>query len=305
MADRAEGSGYNGLMSGETECSVRVGPAGWAYDDWKGIVYPAGMPRSLHPLSVLCPLFDTIEVNSTFYRHPNPRYCASWIEKVSENPRFQFTVKLWQGFTHKRGSWPAPEEATAFKEGVAPLVEAGKLGAILLQFPWSFRRTPANRRWLGKIVDTFEGYPLALEVRHASWDCPELYEGLEERGVAFCNIDQPLFEDSIAPSARVSAPLGYVRFHGRNHAAWFRQDAGRNERYNYLYNEEELAPWVERVKEMKKKVNDLFIVTNNHYRGQAVVNALEIQATLGHGKKALPGELVGAYPRLKRLLREE
>ena len=104
-----------------------------------------------------------------------------------------FTVKLWKRFTHQRDSRPSEEEVATFQEGIAPLVEAGKLGAILIQFPWSFKRTPPCRTWLAEVLDRFGGYPLAVEIRHSSWDRAEVYRGLEARDVAFCNIDQPIF----------------------------------------------------------------------------------------------------------------
>lgn len=284
---------------------IWVGPAGWAYEDWKGIVYPPSMPRGEHPLSIIAALFDMVEVNSTFYHPPRAAHCAGWLRQAEGNPRFLFTVKLWERFTHKRHAWPSDEEIAQYTQGIAPLAEAGKLGAILVQFPWSFKRTRENRIWLGRIADAFAGRPLALEIRHASWDQPEVYRGLLDRGIAFCNIDQPLFSHSVAPSEEVTAPTGYIRMHGRNYDDWFRDDAGRDDRYNYLYSEEELKPWIEKAQRMKRKVNGLFIVTNNHYRGQAVVNALEIQAALGKTSPSLPPHLVQHYPRLKKLLLKE
>ena len=238
-------------MEGGEKGIVRVGPAGWSYEDWKGIVYPPGMPRSAHPLTYLSEFFDTLEVNSTFYRPPNPKHCAGWVAKVVDNPRFMFTLKLWQRFTHQRDAWPSDEETQQVHGGMSPLAEAGKLGALLIQFPWSFRRTPENRTWLARVIDAFAAYPLALEIRHASWNRPEVYEGLAERRVAFCNIDQPLFRDSVAPSARVTARVGYVRLHGRNYDDWFREDAKTHERYDYLYSPEELKPWIEKVEKIR------------------------------------------------------
>lgn len=293
---------YNAVMESNAECNIRVGPAGWSYDDWKGIVYPAGMPRTRHPLGLLANWFDTVEINATFYRPAQPIHAVAWLRHIAGNPRFMFTAKLWERFTHQRTEWPGTAEINAFCAGLQPLAEAGKLGAVLVQFPWSFRRTPENRIWLARIADAFSKYALSVELRHASWDCPEVYEGFAQRGIAVCNIDQPLFEDSIAPAEHITAPIAYVRFHGRNYQAWFREDAGRNARYDYLYNEDELQPWIDRVNRMKKRVNDLFIITNNHYRGQAIVNAIEIQAALGKERYALPQHLIDEYPRLKRLL---
>ena len=302
---RAAGAGYNARMEEETEGVVRAGPAGWSYEDWKGIVYPPDMPRSLHPLTLLSAFFDTVEVNSTFYRPTQPRYCLSWLEKVRENPRFMFTVKLWQRFTHQRDAWPGPEDVRTYCEGIQPLVDAGKLGVLLVQFPWSFKRSPENRKWLAQVAETFAEYTLAVELRHTSWLRGPFFEGLAQRKIAFCNIDQPIHDDSIGPSDHVTAPTGYIRLHGRNKADWFREGAGRNARYDYLYSQEELEPWIDKIKKMRKRVNDLFIITNNHYRGQAVVNAIEIQAAIGQAKYTLPKSILDAYPRLRGLMKAE
>jgi uncharacterized protein YecE (DUF72 family) len=285
--------------------AVYVGPAGWAYDDWKGIVYPPRMPKSVHPLELLSAWFDLMELNVTFYRPPDARQCATWVRKVAGNPHFRFTAKLWEGFTHQREAWPGEDAVRRFRDGIAPLLESGRLGALLAQFPWSFKRTPDNRRWLARVLDAFEGLPMAVEIRHDSWNRPEVFAGLAERGVAFCNIDQPIFRDSLRPTDAVTARIGYVRLHGRNADDWFRPDAGRDDRYNYLYSEEDLQPWLEKIRHMRNRVNELFIVTNNHYRGQAVVNALEIQAALGKGApRTLPPHLIDHYPRLRKVFTE-
>lgn len=281
---------------------LRIGPAGWSYEDWKGIVYPRGMPKGQHPLTYLAQFFDTVEVNSTFYRPPVADYCASWASKVSDYPEFKFCAKLWEGFTHKRGRWPSDGEIAQIFEGFAPLHDAGKLGAILVQFPWSFKRTNENRLWMARVLDTFEQFSLAVELRHASWDLDEVYMGFKDRGIAFCNIDQPLFKDSIEPSATVTGRMAYVRLHGRNYDNWFREDAGRDDRYNYLYSEEELEPWIAKINGMRNEVDEVYVITNNHYRGQAVVNALELGNALDGRTYTLPQHILDEYPRLKRLL---
>jgi len=288
----------------DLDCSIRVGPAGWSYDDWKGVVYPNPMPSGVHALELLCTWFDTVEVNSSFYRPPNPRHCESWVAKVASNPRFRFTAKLWQGFTHGRESWPDEKDIAAFKAGLGPLQESGRLGAVLVQFPWSFRRTDENRRWLGRIVETFDAWPLVVEVRHTSWDRSEVYAGFKEKGVAFCNIDQPVLRDCLEPSEHVTAPVGYVRLHGRNRENWFREDAGRNARYDYLYSAAELKPWIEKVHAIRKEASEIYVITNNHYRGQAVVNAFELEHGFGRREITIPAQLIDAYPRLRGLLQE-
>ncbi len=261
--------------------TLRIGPAGWSYADWKGIVYPASAPKGFRPLEFLTQYFDTAEVNSTFYRAPDAAQARGWVAQASGNPRFKFTAKLWQRFTHERGAWPGDEDIRVYRDGIAPLAEADRLGAILVQFPWSFRRTPENRQWLARVIDAFLAYPIVVEVRHTSWDEPAFYDGLRERGVAYCNIDQPVLRDCVAPSEMVTAPVGYVRLHGRNAENWFRDGIPPYERYNYLYSADELKPWTKRIRSIQELAQETYVVTNNHYRGQAIVNALEIAESLG------------------------
>lgn len=284
-----------------SNAAIRVGPAGWSYEDWKGIVYPAETERGEHPAALLAQWFDTIEINATFYRPPDARHAASWVRHVSDHSRFKFTAKLWDRFTHVREPEPSKDDVWAVREGLAPLVEAGRFGALLIQFPWRFKRTRENRAWLARLLEWFDGFPLAVELRHDSWDRREVFAGFGARRVAFCNIDQPQLAGSIGPSAYVTAPLAYVRFHGRNEANWFREDAGRNARYDYLYSPGELAPWIARIDSMRGQAEEIYVITNNHYRGQAVANALEIQHDLGVKNVAIPRRLIDEYPQLKRL----
>jgi uncharacterized protein YecE (DUF72 family) len=253
---------------------IYVGPAGWSYEDWEGIVYPAAKGRGFHPLAFLAAYIDIVEVNSTFYRPPSPALSLSWVRKLEPFPDFLLAVKLHRVFSHERGEYGAGD-VDAFKRGIAPLVAARRLAALLLQFPWSFRRTPANEDYLAGVLSAFADHPVAVEVRHASWDAPEYYGLLRGRGAAACNIDQPLFADSIAPGAVSTTPdFAYVRFHGRNAKDWFRKEAGRDDRYNYLYGRDELSEWIERIKALGRKSGRVYVVTNNHYRGQAMANAL-------------------------------
>ncbi len=283
---------------------IHVGPAGWAYDDWKGIVYPATMPRSQHPLALLSEWFDTVELNVTFYRLPDAKMTGAWLRHIAGNPAFQFTAKLWQGFTHESAETPEPAAVAAYCAGLRPLRDAGRLGPLLAQFPMGFHRTPENRVRLARLADAFEGWPLAVEVRHASWDHPDFYRGLEERGVALCAVDQPALRGCLPPSDRVTAPLAYIRLHGRNAEHWFRAESGRNDRYNYLYSPGEIAEWGARAREMARKTKGLFLITNNHYRGQAVANALELRHALALPRVPVPHWLLSHYPALKKLLED-
>lgn len=276
---------------------IRIGPAGWSYKDWEGVVYPQKPGSHFDPLEYLSGFFDTIEINSSFYRPPSSATAKSWAKRVKANPRFSFTAKLHRVFTHERGKATAADEKS-FREGIDPLAIAGKLGALLLQFPWSFKNTIEDRIYLSKVLESFRDYPLVLEVRHASWNTPEIYEWLEERGIGVCNIDQPVFSKSIRPAALTTSPIGYVRLHGRNYQNWFREKAPRDERYNYLYSVDELDPWITRIRQVASQTIETYVITNNHFRGQAVVNALEIESTLLEKRVPGPAVLFQAYPRL-------
>jgi len=278
--------------------TIRVGPAGWSYKDWNGIVYPPRPGSKFDPLEYLATYFDTIEINSSFYRPPAASSSRAWAKRVTHNRNFRFTAKLYQRFTHDRGQ-ATQEDEKVFREGIDPLVEAGKFGALLLQFPWSFKNTEGERDYLAGLLDRFSDYPLVVELRHASWNEPAIYQSFERRGVGFCNIDQPLFARSIKPSARTTSRVGYVRLHGRNYENWFRANAAPHDRYNYLYSLDELDSWVNKIKKVSMQSEESYVVTNNHFRGKGVVNALEIKAMLEGDKVPGPALLIGEYPRLK------
>jgi len=277
---------------------IRIGPAGWSYKDWEGTVYPQKPGKNFDPLEYLARYFATIEINSSFYRPPAPTTTKAWVQRVAANEEFTFTAKLHRLFTHERGKATKADEKE-FHDGMKPFLKAEKLGALLLQFPWSFKNTVDDRVYLAELLEKFARYPLVLEVRHASWNTPAMYEWLQERGVGICNIDQPVFSKSIRPAALTTSPVGYVRLHGRNYQNWFREKAPRDERYNYLYSFDELDPWLKRIKEVAKQTRETYVITNNHFRGQAVVNAIEIEAALKEQRVPAPEPLFGIYPRLK------
>ena len=260
-------------------------------------MYPTPKPKKFDPLRYLAGYFDTVEVNSTFYRPAAAEAARKWAERVKENDRFRFTLKLWKRFTHERDTAFSREEIDAVRAGFDPIAQAGRLGAVLLQFPWSFRNDEANREWLRDVADAFRDYPLVVEVRHVSWNEPGFYTELAERAMGFVNVDQPLFRDSIKPSARATSGIGYVRVHGRNYRDWFRKTAGRDERYDYLYTAKELEPWADRTRELADEpgVTDVYVVNNNHFRGQAVANAAMLQSQVTHEKSKVPPRLFETY----------
>lgn len=274
----------------KTRNRIRIGPAGWSYKDWENVVYPPHGSKFDH-LAYLASFFDTIEINSPFYRIPPPTHARSWVRRVEANPDFRFTTKVFRGFTHEKAKLAA-EEIDAFKRYLDPLMEANRLGAILLQFPWSFKNTPESQERLSTLFDTFKEYPRALEVRHATFQNEDFVEFLDAHGVSWVNVDQPLFHDSVKPADTATGPISYVRFHGRNYEKWFAHEESW-ERYDYLYSPEELEPWVERIETLAKS-KDAYVITNNHFRGQAIVNATELERSLG-GDPRVPPQLREVY----------
>lgn len=276
---------------------IRIGPAGWSYADWKNIVYPTRTKSDFDPLGYLASFFDTIEINSTFYRTATASAALAWARRVSHNPLFKFTVKLHRDFTHAR-EFNADVDIAAVRAVLDALAESERLGALLFQFPWSFKNGQTNRPYLARLFELFKDYPLAVELRHASWVRPAVFESLECRDVALCNIDQPLFLNSVEPSARTTASLGYVRLHGRNYDNWFNETASVVERYDYLYSMEELREWVDNIRQISASARETYVIANNHARGKAIVNALEIKAELTGEKVSIPDQLLTEYPRL-------
>lgn len=280
---------------------ILVGPAGWSYADWSGIVYPPRRPRGFHEATYLAQFFDTIEINTSFYQPLRPDFDTQWLRRVDANPRFTFTAKLWQKFTHEGGTTKADEKAV--RAGFDVLHQAGKLGTVLLQFPFSFHNTPKNLARLQNIMNAFRDYPLAVEIRHSSWSQKDFYDFLREKSAAFCNIDQPIIGRSVEPSGIVTSPVGYVRFHGRRHDTWFSDDPATPawERYNYLYTAAELGPWTKRIRDIAERARTTFVVTNNHYLGKGVVNALELIHLLSGAKVNVPEPLRHHYPQLEAI----
>lgn len=281
---------------------VRVGTAGWSYRDWEGIVYPRPLPRGFDRLRWMAALFDLVEINVSFYRIPPARTSESWVERVGEEPGFSFSAKVPRPLTHESAPLD-PALLGRFEEFLRPLGEAGRLSAILAQFPWSFRARPESLERLQRLRDRLTQAPLIVEVRHGSWTTAEWMERLREQEITIASIDQPVIGDSIEPRLWPRAQV-YVRFHGRNRRTWFDANAGRDERYDYEYSLAELAPWVEGLRSLPTETTGIQVVTNNHFEGQAVINGLELKALLGAEEVVVPEPLAESRPHLVERLGE-
>lgn len=282
---------------------VYIGPAGWNYKDWEGIVYPAKAEKNFDQLAYLARFFNVIEINSSFYRPPAAHTTLKWVDRVKNNPEFTFTYKLWQAYTHKRENFPDSTREKTVKQGLDVLKENNRLGAVLVQFPWSFRNTAENQQWLKKVIDLFKDYNPVVEVRHGSWNEKTFFAFLNDNGVSFANIDQPVIGDSIGLTSFGSEQFSYLRLHGRNFKNWFAKDADVASRYDYLYSEEELSKIKDVIAAMIENSPKTYIIFNNHYRGQAIVNSLQTMFLMDSKQVDAPVNLIEAYPFLKKISR--
>jgi len=301
---------------------IRIGTAGWSYKDWEGIFYPPGMQRrKQHPLEYLARFFDTTEINTSFYGPLKPELAKLWCRKVEPvNRNFLFTAKLYRAFTHSPIAVMEPTSAATIRptdddeartrEGLDAIASEGRLGALLIQFPVSFKNTSLNREYLERLLRQFIEYPRVVEVRHSSWNDAVTLAAFTQQNVGFCNIDQPLLGRSLSPTEHVTAAIGYVRLHGRNYEHWFADQSSadqgsdsdnRNDRYNYLYNQRELAGWKERIESVAERAQTTYVITNNHFESKAGVNALELKAMITGRRVQAPPTLIQKYPELRNI----
>jgi uncharacterized protein YecE (DUF72 family) len=302
--------------------NVRIGTSGWSYPSgpgaWSGVFYPSGRGamRGATELEYYAEHFDTVEVNSTFYRLPDPAVTKNW---ASQTPaRFDFCLKLFQKFTHaamyrkndaaREGADDSPIPAVtradvdAFRQAIEPLAAAGKLGALLVQFPPSFRHDGEACTYLEWLLQAFSAYPVAVELRHRSWSDHQraVLALLKTREAAWVQIDEPKFRFSIQQSRLPNlSSLYYMRLHGRNAEKWWTHDHP-DERYDYLYSPSELAGFADTVTRVRDLVQKIYVFMNNHFAGKAVANAAALRHAIG---QPVPGEyaeeMLTRYPFLR------
>jgi len=314
--------------------TLRIGTSGWNYPGgrgtWNGIFYPParGRAKSFDELSFYAEHFNTVEVNSTFYGQPRAEVCRAWAERTPTG--FEFSVKLYQKFTHPemfKGAMkrtlpseqrdvadesalldalarPNQADLDAFRSGIEPLASAGKMGALLAQFPPSFKDTPAAREYLAHLVHAFAEYPVAVELRHRSWSdaVGDTLALLNTFGAAWVQIDEPKFKFSIRQNYLPNVKgFYYMRLHGRNVEKWWRHDKAED-RYDYLYSGEELKEFAETAGAARALVKKVYLYTNNHFSAKSVANAAMIKQQLGEPLEGeYPPEFVARYPELADL----
>jgi len=298
--------------------NLHIGTSGWNYPagrgTWNGIFYPAkgtkaatskqgsepparkrggGGPASkFDELAFYAEHFDTVEINTTFYGQPKVAIAQSWADRTP--PGFEFSLKLYRQFTHERPATPDEREIDLFRKGIEPLANAGKIGALLAQFPPSFKQSTASQDYLDALVRRFHDYPVAVELRHKTWSdrFGETIALLNAHGAALAQIDEPKFQMSIRQNQLPNvSTFYYMRLHGRNAAQWWKHDKSED-RYNYLYSADELKPIAETADAARRLVKKFYLYFNNHFSAKAVVNAVMIKSQLG---EPIPGRYSKAF----------
>lgn len=262
---------------------LRVGPSGWEYPDWEGLVLPRRALGRGHPLELLTSRFDTVEINTTFDRPLRPEIARLYAAIAGQNPRFAFTVVLARRFTRDRSLDPA--EVAEFKAGLWPLYRAGRLGCLVLTFPWAFHFTRENREFLIQLRRTFYQFPLAVEMQHASWLADEALGTLVDYRLGFVNIDQPPYAGAMPAQAIVTSGAACFRLHGHDPGYWpreFSQQPGWND---YLYSSQELEQWAVRIRQAAVHAAGAFVTFVNPKGGKSVINAMQLAALLAEDNR--------------------
>ena len=290
--------------------NLRIGTSGWSYPKgagtWNGIFYPRG--RKVDQLAFYAEHFDTVEVNSTFYRIPQASVCRSWVRRT--RPSFEFSLKLYQKFTHpqmfrkatgQQDATVRPADVDEFRTAIEPVARAARLGALLAQFPPSFRNTDESCDYLARLLGAFRDYRVAVELRHRSWsdDLGRTLELLNGFSAAWAQIDEPKFRFSIRQNYLPNVTgFYYMRLHGRNAQKWWRHDTA-DDRYDYLYSRDELTPFAETADAARRLVRKMYLYMNNHYSAKAVANAAMLRNQLGIPVPGeYPPEFIERYPEL-------
>ena len=285
---------------------LHIGTAGWSYTDWIPSFYPKNQSVNFDWLQFYAHYFNFVEVNSSYYTYLNPMVVESWLRKLEDVDDFTFTLKLHHDFTHSHNF--TKSKVSSVLGNLNQLKEAERLSGLLIQFPYSFQFCDSNLNYMQKIIELFDGYNRFIEVRHKSW------QNKKAKTITFCTVDLPTLGESIEFNPNVGNGSAYIRFHGRNEEAWSNSIINygkklnyseQSARYEYLYLPGELAAFKRQIKEVYDKVKDIYIVMNNHPKGNAIANAFELLHLLIDRKKIfIPETISNSFPRLKAIAKK-
>jgi uncharacterized protein YecE (DUF72 family) len=288
---------------------IRVGPAGWSYADWRGRVHPTREEPGGHPLARLARTFGCVELNTSFYRDPLEQHQHTWLRVTASCDGLRMPLKLHRRSTHERAARTPRElcaELQSWRAALHPLLDSALAGPVLIQFPFSFQPVPSHVRYLRALLDELDDLSPVVELRRRAWYSPECVAAWRTPNVAACLIDLPEHAEHPRPEDVLACfqegRTGYLRLHGRNAAAWFDQGAHRDQRYDHLYERAELEPLARLARCLDGSHDETYVVTNNHFSGKAVANAVELLVLLGQAPDAIPALWAEAFPRLAGLV---
>jgi uncharacterized protein YecE (DUF72 family) len=303
---------------------IRVGTASWTDPTLinSGRFYPASVRSAEARLQFYASQFNIVEVDSSYYALPSEKNGYLWVERTPDD--FVFNFKVFRIFTQhpaplnslpkdiREGLSPELQQKgnlyyrdlpagvtddlwKRFESALLPLDSAGRLGVVLFQFPPWFYPGNEQREYILSCKQRLPQYRLAVEFRHNSWlnnkNIDRTLTFLRDNDFPFVCVDEPQgFKSSVPPVAEITSDIGLIRFHGRNKDTWEKKGIGPAERFNYLYSEEELKPWAEKIAELAKQTREMHVLFNNCYQDKAVVNARQISLMLSPGARPQTAE---------------
>lgn len=256
---------------------IYIGTSGYSYEDWIGNFYPAGI-KSGDMLAYYSQHFSFTEINSTYYKIPNPFMLYNMQKKTGDG--FVFTVKLHQSMTHAKNA--TKQDYGSFIEAISVLEQAGKLGCLVAQFPYSFYFSKENQEYILHLKEKLLDFKLAVEFRNNKWLNEETFQLLRDNNIGYICVDEPALSGLPDRLCTATSDIVYLRLHGRNKQKWWNHDQAY-ERYDYLYSEQEISEWKDKILEMSQYAENCFVSFNNHFRAQAVINARMLMEMLEQG----------------------
>ncbi len=255
------------MSENRLQAEIRVGTSGYSFADWIGVFYPYHISKG-KMLDHYVQHFPTVEINSTYYRIPHPAVIYNMVKKTPSH--FDFMVKVPQSFTHRRTE--IESDILLFRESIRPIIDSGQLAGCLAQFPYSFKRSKEALEYVARCREAVEPSKLFVEYRHSSWSSSSVVERMAAERIGYVSVDEPALSGLMDRDVHLTTDTVYVRLHGRNNDGWW---VSGEQRYNYLYSEQELEEWRAKLEEIRNKVARIYVYFNNCYDGKAAINALD------------------------------
>ncbi len=279
--------------------TIHVGMGGWDLEPFSKLFYPPRPKKGFRKLEYYSQFFDSVEVNSTFYNTSlNGGHVRQWLDDVSVNKRFVFTLKLYRGFTHTFDA--TKNDVRAVRTILEPLAAADKLGGLVIQFPFSFINTRERRLYLMQLGKVFQPYRLFVEVRHNSWNSPLMWNFFQENKMHLVNVDLPPLKNHMPFTALAWDGAAYFRMMGHNTEQWYHSERG--DRYHYYYSQGELERLLSLIEHVRVASHSTYVVFHNDPEANSLVNGFQLRHMIRQRQRVLvPNNLVRAFPTLKEI----